>query len=249
MILNTFRNRLPVTTRSDESLAAYQHGNSGVGYERVLTLVDGVFAIVITLMVIEIAVPKLQDGANGHELLEGITHSGPHLAAYLAAFLWIAFYWRANHQFTMTLKAMNTPFVLAMLVYVGLIGLVPWFAGMLGTYAQNPVAIAAFGLLALTMSTMELVLWLIASHHGLFVDGLTFESKKRAFLSCFVPIPIFVASIPLAFISTVIAFGCWAIVAVLGGVLVSKRAVVKYTAPPATACAGCACPDHAEVAS
>lgn len=243
MLLNAWSRRIPVTTRSDEGLAAYQHGNEGVGFERLLALVDGVFAIVITLLVIEIAVPTLKDGGSAQELIDGVMHSGPHLAAYLAAFLWIAFYWRANHQFTMTLKAMNTPFVLAMLLYVGIVGLLPWFAGILGTYGQNPVAIVMFGMFALVMSTVELVLWLIASHHNLFVEGLTFQSKRRAFLGSFLPIPIFIASIPLAFVSTVLAFACWAVVALVGGALVSKRAIVKV--PVAPPCPGCSCVDHA----
>ncbi len=65
--------------------------------ERLETFSDGVFAIAITLLVLEIAVPHLEPGGGESDLLRELRHLWPAYFGYLASFLTIGVMW-ANHH-------------------------------------------------------------------------------------------------------------------------------------------------------
>ncbi len=200
----------------------YPRSGDGTGFDRVVFFSDAVFAIALTLMAVEIGVPVISDTSSPGDLAEAIRDKVPNLLASAVAFLWVAFYWRANHRFTTTLRGMTSTYLACVLVYLGFVALLPFPAGLLGEYWQNPAAVAFFAVFAACMSTMEVVLFVVADRQGMFIRPITPAFRRQAIVGSLTPIPAFLLSIPVAFISTGAAIVTWAVLAVALGWAVNR---------------------------
>jgi uncharacterized membrane protein len=218
-------------TTSDSSASAWtrtyypRHGD-GVAFDRVVFFCDAVFAIALTLAAVEIGIPEVdaQDASSVHAMWEAIQDKLPGVFGFLVAFGVVAFYWRANHRFTITLRGMDRAYVGAVILYLGLISLLPLPAAMLGEYTQNPLAVTVFALYASAASGMEVVLFLVADRRGLFVAPLSPAFRRQQLLGSLMPLAIFLTSIPLAFVNTAAAMGWWVVGSVGAGFMLSRLA-------------------------
>jgi uncharacterized membrane protein len=197
--------------------------DDGVAFDRVVFFSDAVFAIALTLAAVEIGLPEVEgDPDSVSSLWAALAAKGPVLIAFLVAFVWVAIYWRANHRFVMTLRAMDTRYVVGTLVFLALIALLPIPAGVLGEYWNNPLAIAVFAVYASAVSGMETVLFALALRGKLFVAQPDPAFSRVQVLGSLSPIVVFLTSIPLAFISPTLAVLWWPTGAVLAGFLLGR---------------------------
>jgi uncharacterized membrane protein len=99
--------------------------------ERMILFSDAVFAIVITLMAIEIRVPEFEHGANysfvSHELVKII----PNLIAYAVSFFFIGSIWYQHLQLFSLLKDFDKGVVVRNLIMLFFIGLFPFSAALM----------------------------------------------------------------------------------------------------------------------
>lgn len=193
------------------------------GFERVVFFSDAVFAIALTLMAVEIGTPETEDGSSPAALWSAVVAKGPALAAYAIAFFWVAIYWRANHRFTATLRAMSGRYIAATLVYLALIALLPFPASTLGEYPNNAVSVALFAVFAATVSTMEIVLLVIAHRDDLFRRPFVPGELRYRVLGSLTPIPGFLISIPVAFASPTAGVLCWFLGSIAFGWIVGSK--------------------------
>lgn len=200
----------------------YAVGAEGGAFERVVFFSDAVFAIALTLMAVEIGIPEIDDPTSPAQLWAALVGKAPQFIAFVVAFAWVAFYWRANHVFTTTLRGMTGRYIAAILVYLGLVALLPFPAGLLGEYWDNPVAVAVFALFAALVSSMEVVLFVVADRQGMFADPITPTFRRQAIAGSLTPVVAFLVSIPLAFVSTLAAIACWLVFAVGLGWVVNR---------------------------
>lgn len=194
----------------------------GVAFDRVVFFSDAVFAIALTLAAVEIGLPEVQDTTSVSALWEAVQDKVPALVGFLVAFIWVAIYWRANHRFVMTLRAMDARYVLATIVYLALIALLPVPAQMLGEYWGNPLAVALFAVYASAVSGMEVVLIVVALRGNLFVAAPDRRFARQLVLGSLSPMVVFLSSIPLAFLSITWALLWWFVGSVLAGHLLGR---------------------------
>lgn len=203
--------------------SVYPREGDGVGFDRVVFFSDAVFAIALTLAAVEIGLPEVEgDPTSVAALWTAVAAKGSVLLAFLVAFVWVAIYWRANHRFVMTLRAMDSTFVLATLFFLALIALLPIPSGVLGEYWKNPLAISLFAVYASAVSAMELVLFLVAKRNGLFIAQPGPAFARLEILGSLSPVVIFLTSIPLAFVSTTLALLWWPVGSVAAGLMLSR---------------------------
>jgi uncharacterized membrane protein len=169
-------------------------------FDRVVFFSDAVFAIALTLVAVGIGVPVVADRDSNSELWAALLDKIPSLAAYAFTFFWVAFYWRANHVFTTTLKAMSGRYVAAVLLYLAFIALLPFPAATLGEY-YNAVAVSFFLVFMAIVSTLEVVLLLVADRDGLFSVPLTDAGRRLAVAGSLSPVVAALLSIPITFVS------------------------------------------------
>jgi uncharacterized membrane protein len=120
--------------------------------ERVEALSDGVFAIVMTLLVIEIHIPKLKQFSE-QGLIQGLSQLTPQFGVYFLTFALIGSYW-VSHHITLSVFAKNFDRYLVFVNsgFLSFISLLPFSASLLGKYPDSQLAIGVYSLHILILS-------------------------------------------------------------------------------------------------
>jgi uncharacterized membrane protein len=146
---------------------AQEQKRRGLRTGRLEAFSDGVFAIAVTLLVLDLAVPA---SASKH-LLRSIAELWPSYLAYVASFSTIGATWLGHNAITEYLERVNTVFVRLNLLLLLVISFLPFptrlFADYIGQDSNERVAATIYGLTFLVASTLLLVLWRYALHAGL----------------------------------------------------------------------------------
>ncbi|HWA68994.1 MAG TPA: TMEM175 family protein [Rhizomicrobium sp.] len=106
--------------------------------DRLLAMTDGVIAIIITIMVLELKVPE---GAS----LEALWHAWPVFVAYALSFIYVAIYWNNHHHYFHLVRRVNGPIMWANFNLLFWLSLVPFATGWMGEHAFAPVPTAIYG--------------------------------------------------------------------------------------------------------
>lgn len=112
---------------------------------RVEAFSDGVFAIVVVLLVLELKIPLLGEPGSKGALLEGLREMIPRLVSWLLSFIIVCKFW-LNHNRLLD-DARHADYALVWLNSLFLLGqaFIPFPTALLGTYPTNPLAVAIFG--------------------------------------------------------------------------------------------------------
>jgi uncharacterized membrane protein len=112
---------------------------------RIEAFSDGVFAIVVTLLVLELKVPVLKDHASVGELAHQIYELAPKFLSWLISFIIVCKFW-LNHNHILGL-ASHADYGLVWLNSIFLMGqsFIPFPTALMGEYASNPLAVSLFG--------------------------------------------------------------------------------------------------------
>jgi TMEM175 potassium channel family protein len=109
----------------------------------------GVFAIAITLLVLDIRVPTVDEMASGDDLITALAHEWPRYFAYALGFLYIGTYWIASHRTLRMLRGIDHWFIVFGLLFLMVIATVPFVTGLLAEYigqsnGRDRVALVVF---------------------------------------------------------------------------------------------------------
>jgi uncharacterized membrane protein len=147
---------------------------------RVLALSDGVFAIIITLLVLEVHVPEL---TQGQSLNEALAEVRPSFTAFVITFILTGMYWVGHRDLFALIRRTDRGLVWLNILYPLPLCLLPFGAGMLGRYDQEPVALRIYGLLLLTIGIMRVVIWLYATNRPHLLWQRLDDRQRRAGLA------------------------------------------------------------------
>ena len=180
-------------------------------FGRVMSFTDAVFAIAMTLLVVEIGVPETIDGApdDPAALLGAFADKGPLIFAFFLGCYVIGFYWAAHHRFMSWLDAVDRGFVLLTVVYLAFVALLPFPTGVLGEFGLNPISVIAFALNMGAVSSMETVLFAYTRRRRLFREELPEDVYRWALGSSLLPVLAFALSIPVAFVVPLLSLALW----------------------------------------
>jgi uncharacterized membrane protein len=170
---------------------------------RIEAFSDGVFAIAITLLVLEIHVPEDPENGLGQALLD----QWPAYASYVVSFFVIGIIWVNHHAVFDHLRRADRPLLFLNLVLLMFVGLLPWPTNLMATYMQQGGAderVAAL-IYSGTMTAMGVAfggLWTYASRHrGLLGDTLSPEQIRRLTRRFVAGSPFYMLSMLLALVS------------------------------------------------
>jgi uncharacterized membrane protein len=127
---------------------------------RVLALSDGVFAVVITLLVLEIHVPEL---TQGHALAEALAEVRPSFNAFVVTFILTGMYWLGHRDLFALIRRTNRGLVWLNILYLLPICLLPFGASLLGPYGREPTALHIYGLVLVAIAVMRVMIWWYAT--------------------------------------------------------------------------------------
>ena len=185
------------------------YGRESVEFARTLTFTDGLFAIAMTLLVVDLAVPTLSDAGSVHELADKLNDDGAKFISFFISFAVIGRYWFAHHTYFSALARIDRGLIGLNLVYLAFIAFLPFPTALLGEYFENPLSIAIYAVNVALVSGMEVVLFSYAYNHGLLARKLPRDVYRYGAAMSLSPVLFFLLSIPVAFVSTVVAACMW----------------------------------------
>ncbi len=167
---------------------------------------DGVLAIIITIMVLELKVP------HGREL-EDLRPLLPVFVSYVLSFVFVGIYWNNHHHLMQIVHKVNGPILWANTHLLFWLSLIPFASAWMGEneFSELPVALYGFVLLMAGLGYYILALLLVA-HHG--KDSKVAQALGRDFKGK-ISLIIYAAAIPFAFINSWIAYGGFVAVAIM----------------------------------
>lgn len=193
---------------------------------RVEALTDGIFAIAMTLLVLELKVPDLPKTAPPHELLARLAEEAPVFLGFFFSFLYCGLLWFFHHLAMHFFRHMQAALVWLNLLFLMSISILPFSCALLGHFHFDNVAVLEiyFGNLFLA-GLLLLVQWLFARKRKLIS-----EDDPRAART----LGVRLAAFPLALAAAMLAAlyrpvdGFYAIIFVLVAVrLWGKRSMAK----------------------
>jgi uncharacterized membrane protein len=185
------------------------YDRDSVEFARTLTFTDGLFAIAMTLLVVDLAVPTLTHESSVHELADALNDDSAKFISFFISFAVIGRYWLAHHAYFSALVRMDRALIALNLVYLAFIAFLPFPTALLGEYFSNPLSIAIYAVNVAIVSGMEVVLFSWAQNHDLLERKLPRDVYRYGIAMSLAPVFFFLFSIPVAFISTTLAACCW----------------------------------------
>lgn len=205
-------------SKKDDILAAdevlsIEHEPIPLKTSRIEMLADGVFAIVVTLLVIDIHVPQLTGPIAAIELPHSLESLIPRILSYVMSFLIVGIYWIGHHQMSHYIKRADRPFLWLNIIYLMFVAFLPFSTALLAQYTDQPIAVAIYGFNLILSGLALFCIWWYASHkHRLIDKDLSGEFiylvKKRILTA---PL-LYILAIIFAFLSTKISLVIFIIV-------------------------------------
>jgi TMEM175 potassium channel family protein len=113
--------------------------------ERVELFSDGVFAIVVTLLVLELKLPPLKDHASVTELAHQLVELAPKFLSWLISFIIVCKFWLNHHHLLGLARHANYAMVWLNSIFLMGQSFIPFPTALMGEYHDNPFAVSFFG--------------------------------------------------------------------------------------------------------
>lgn len=143
----------------------------GVGVDRVLTFSDGVFAIAVTLLVLDLREPIVS-----HGLLDALLKQWPAYLSYVLSFLVIGIVWAQHHLMFQIIRRTDHLFLLINVVFLMWVAVLPFPTSILARYIESPseqqTAIAIYTGVFFIGGLLVNLRWQYAIHSRLLDKGV-----------------------------------------------------------------------------
>ncbi len=174
------------------SAAAQRRGDP----ERVKAFTDGVFAIIITILVLEISVPP---NLSEQSLAEAIDELRPEMTAWVISFLITGMYWVWHRDLFNQVRAVNRDVVWLNLLFLLPAALIPFAASVLGEYPDVPLALHAYGVVLIAASVLRWVLYAYVTRRPeLLFEPPSDRQRRIGGLLATAPIAIYLLAMAVA---------------------------------------------------
>jgi uncharacterized membrane protein len=167
---------------------------------------DGVIAILITIMVLELKVPH-------QDTLDALRPLFPVILSYILSFIYLAIYWNNHHHLFQVVHHVNGSILWANLHLLFWLSLIPFVTAWTGENHFSALPVACYGVVMLCAAIAYLILTItLIAHHGkdstlAIAIGRDFKGKLS--------IAIYATAILLAFINSFAAFSLYVVVAII----------------------------------
>lgn len=176
---------------------------------RLLALSDGVFAIAMTLLTLDITLPAGLDPAGFERALADVM---PNLFAYAISFLVIAAFWRGHHQMFRYTREVDGTVIRLGLLSLGLVALMPFPTTLLAGYGDRPQSVAAYSGAVAAVGAAQLALAVVLwKRPWLGSEALPDSVARNDVADLASTVAVFVVAVPLAFVSPTGAKVWWVV--------------------------------------
>lgn len=179
----------------EQSLPLLERGRD---LSRIVAFTDGVFAIAITLLVLQIEVPD--DVTSASDFVDKLADLSPDFTAFWISFIVIGAFWISNHRFMRTVREFDRGLMVLLLPYLGFMVLIPFTSQLMGEYSERfDLAVILY---VVDMAAMAFAAFLMMNHvlrRGLgrpeYEWDIRLSCKSALFTTA-----VFAATIPFVFL-------------------------------------------------
>jgi uncharacterized membrane protein len=182
-----------------------------VSREGLIAFSDGIFAIAITLLIIEIQFPEIPSSEIDARFVETIFTILPRMLGFILSFFIIAMYWLSYHRIFHFIRKTDRPLMFQNILYLFFIVLMPFTTSLIGLYGAH-VSVAVFYAANITVTSAILyAMWRHASKDHRLVDpDLGDDVIEYLRNRSLIPVVVFLCSIGVAVLSPLLAMIMWA---------------------------------------
>ena len=185
-----------------------------VSSDRQKALADGTFAIVMTLLVLELAVPALHDASNA-ELTSALASMWPKFIAYTLSFLVLGVYWLIHHFLFDNITYYDARLAWLNIIFLLFVALIPFTTSLLGEYLLQKTPTVIYGMQLLVLFLMGFSIWSYGTSRQLSEFEIDREMVKGGKRMGYAYFTILVVSIVIAFFAPMAAIIIYGLIVVL----------------------------------
>ena len=164
--------------------------------DRVVAFTDGVFAIIITILVLEIGVPS---NLSEQSLREALDETGATLVAWVISFLLVGMYWVWHRDLFVQVREVNRDLVWLNLIFLLPVSLIPFAAAMLGEYHDEPIALHLYGVVLVAASLARVGMYhYVSKRPALLWEPTTARARRVGLSISAAPIALYLLAMLLA---------------------------------------------------
>ena len=192
--------------------------------DRIINLSDGVFAIAITLLILDIRVPEIPEGMVATELPGELLALWPKYLGYLLSFLGISVFWNIHNSIFHAIRSYDRGLMWLNFLFLMFVAFLPFPTSLLGEYGsyQLPVAIYA-GTLAISRLLLTVLYWYVTSPNRSIAEAQDPATVRFFLIRGLTITGIFLLSIAVSFYSVSAAIWSWLVLIVVDAVILRRR--------------------------
>jgi len=131
----------------------------GSSPHRIMGLADGIFAVAMTLLVLELHVPELGKHASEAELMSALGELVPKILSYASGFVILGTLWIGHHYQFHYIRRSSRALLWINLSFLLVISSLPFFVALVGTYSSTHIACVLYGAASFLAMTILLIQW------------------------------------------------------------------------------------------
>lgn len=144
-----------------------------ISKSRLEFLTDGIFAIVMTLLVLEITVPQIS--SHEPDVVEAALHERlldlwPKIFSYVISFIILAIYWRAHHRQFHYIKHLDGVLIWTNIMFLMAVTFLPFSTSLLGDYMDQQISVFIYGGNSIVIAFLLYIQWRYATDNHRLVD-------------------------------------------------------------------------------
>jgi len=147
--------------------------------ERLVFFSDAIFAIAITLLVIDLRLPDTATELSDAGLTKALAELGPRISVYALTFLVIGSYWLAHWRRYQFIVRSDQTLAVINLILLGFVAFMPFPASLLGSYGDHPLAMGIYALTLSAAGGLGTLTFVHAIRAGLIRPGTPPEYLRR----------------------------------------------------------------------
>jgi uncharacterized membrane protein len=176
---------------------------------RLEALSDGVIAIVMTILILEFKVPKIESIEGNWGLVKDFIHNLPVVLSYIISFLVLIVWWMSHHQLFHTVKYIDRKTIFLNGIFLMCVAFIPYPTALMGEYPGLYFPSVLYGVIGLCCG---------ASYYGLYHHILrknadhpfTANPDVLAFKNTWLHLLVYIIAIGVAFVSPYISIAIYA---------------------------------------
>jgi uncharacterized membrane protein len=185
-------------------------GQGELRLSRIEAFTDGVFAIIVTILVLELKVPPLHDQRSVSELATRLIELVPQFLSWLISFVIVCKFWLNHHHIFGLARHANYSLVWLNVIFLMCQSFIPFPTALMGEHPSNPLAVSFFGCVMAINTVAFIAMHRYILRH-LIKPELAGVQDPHIILKSFIGVSSYLIGAAVAWISVDAAFGIYAL--------------------------------------